>query len=149
MDAQFNSQETDLWQGTPSQWTNFKLFAICAVTFWLIVPIFIAAWRWLETSRYVYRVTSQRIIITRGVLTRRTDQLELYRAKDVALLEPFWLRLFKLGHIDLVTSDPTTPQLRLQAVPNPAALREQLRNAIESLRVSKGIRELDIGEVRR
>ena len=57
--------------------------------------------------------------------------------------------MVKLGHVDLVTSDPTTPFLRLEAVPAPAELREQLRNAIERLRVSKGIRELDIGEVRR
>ena len=144
-----DAQETLIWEGSPSQWTNFKLFFICGLLCWLIVPIFIAAWRWLETSRHVYRVTSQRIIITKGVLTRRTDQLELYRAKDASLLEPFWLRIFKLGHVDLVTSDPTTPLLRLEAVPNAASLREQLRNVIEALRVSKGIRELDIGEVRR
>lgn len=144
-----DAQETLIWEGSPSQWTNFKLFFVCALLCWLIVPIFIALWRWLETSRHVYRITSQRIIITQGVMTRRTDQLELYRAKDTSLLEPFWLRIFKLGHVDLVTSDPTTPFLRLQAVPNAAALREQLRTAIEGLRVSKGIRELDIGEVRR
>ena len=143
-----SEQETLIWEGSPSQWTNFKLFFVCGLLFWTIVPIFIALWRWLETSRHVYRVTNQRIIITQGVLTRRTDQVELYRAKDASLLEPFWLRIFKLGHVDLVTSDPTTPSLRLQAVPNAASLREQLRNVIESLRASKGIRELDIGEVR-
>lgn len=144
-----SEQETLIWEGSPSQWTNFKVFLVCGLLFWLIVPIFIALWRWLETSRNVFRVTTERVIVTQGVLSRRTDQLELYRAKDASLLEPFWLRLFKLGHVDLVTSDPTTPFLRLEAVPNPATLREQLRNAIERLRVSKGIRELDIGEVRR
>ena len=144
-----NEQETLIWEGSPSQWTNFKLFLVCGLLFWLVVPIFIAAWRWLETSRHVFRVTTERVIITKGVLSRRTDQLELYRAKDASLLEPFWLRMVKLGHVDLVTSDPTTPFLRLEAVPAPAELREQLRNAIERLRVSKGIRELDIGEVRR
>lgn len=143
-----DTQETTIWEGSPSQWTNFKLFLACGLLCWLVVPIFIAAWRWLETSRHVYRVTSQRIIVTQGVLTRRTDQLELYRAKDASLIEPFWLRVIKRGHVDLVTSDSTTPFLRLQAVPNADVLREQLRNAIESLRASKGIRELDIGEVR-
>lgn len=144
-----SEQETLIWEGSPSQWTNFKVFLVCGLLFWLIVPIFIALWRWLETSRHIFRVTTERVIVTQGVLSRRTDQLELYRAKDASLLEPFWLRLFKLGHVDLVTSDPTTPFLRLEAVPNAATLREQLRNAIERLRVSKGIRELDIGEVRR
>jgi uncharacterized membrane protein YdbT with pleckstrin-like domain len=149
MNERTDDQETLIWEGHPSHWTNFGLYLVCVLLCWLVVPIFIGLWRWLETSRHTYRVTSERVVITQGVLTRRTDQLELYRAKDVTLLEPFWLRMVQLGHIDLVTSDPTTPFLRLQAVPNAAALREQLRNAIERLRVRKGIRELDIGEVRR
>lgn len=143
-----DAQETLIWEGSPSQWINFKLFFVCSLFFWLIVPVFIALWRWLETSRHVFRVTSQRIIITQGVLSRRTDQLELYRAKDASLIEPFWLRILKLGHVDLVTSDPMTPSLRLPAIPNAAALREQLRNVIETLRGTKGIRELDIGDIR-
>lgn len=142
-----DTPETVVWEGSSSQWLNFPLYLLCGLTCWLIVPIFIALWRWIVTRSARYRVTSERIVSTRGVFSKRTDELELYRVKDTALVEPFWLRLVSLGHIDLTTSDRTTPGLRLAAVPNAANLREQLRRHIETLRIRRGIREVDVGEV--
>ncbi len=144
-----NENEQLIWEGHPSQWTNFSTFLICGLLCFLLLPIFYALWRWLETSHYIYRVTSERVIITQGVLSKQTNQLELYRVKDTTLIEPFWLRLVSLGHVDLVTSDRVTPVLRIAAVPEAAELREQLRTNIERLRTLKGIREMDLAEVGR
>lgn len=147
MNPQDNAQETVLWEGHPSQWKNFPVFLVCGLLFWLVIPAFIGLWRWLETRCFTYRITSQRIVITRGVFSKRTDELELYRVKDTTLLEPFWLRLVSLGHVDLTTSDRTTPMVRIQAVPSAANLREQLRSNIERMRAVKGVREADLGEI--
>lgn len=144
-----NENETLIWEGHPSQWTNFPVFLLCALLCWLVIPLFIAFARWLQTRCFVYRITSERIVISQGVFTKRTDELELYRVKDTALVEPFWLRLVSLGHIDLTTSDRTTPAARIAAVPGAAALREELRRNVERMRARKGVRETDIGEVLR
>jgi len=141
-----DTQETLIWEGHPSQWTNFGLFLICGVLCFLVVPIFVALWRWLETRCFRYRITSERVIITQGVFSKRTDQLELYRVKDTILLEPFWLRMVSLGNVMLTTSDRVTPELQIAAVPKASALREQLRLNIERLRTLKGIREMDLAE---
>jgi len=85
--------------------------------------------------------------VRRGVFSKRTDELELYRVKDTVLVEPFWLRLVSLGHIDLTTSDRTTPLVRIAAVPDAARLREELRSNVERMRVLRGVREADVGEV--
>ncbi len=77
----------------------------------------------------------------------KADELELYRVKDTALVEPFWLRLVSLGHIDLTTSDRTTPYLRIAAVPDASQLREEVRRAVERRRVERGVRETDVGEI--
>jgi uncharacterized membrane protein YdbT with pleckstrin-like domain len=140
------TQETLIWEGHPSQWTNFGLFLICGVLCFLVVPIFVALWRWIETRSFRYRITSERVIITQGVFSKRTDQLELYRVKDTILLEPFWLRMVSLGNVMLTTSDRVTPELQIAAVPEASALREQLRLNIERLRTLKGIREMDLAE---
>jgi len=137
------ADETLIWEGSPSQWTNFPWFLVCV----LIVPIPFALWRWLETRCFVYRITTERLVIRRGVFSKRTDELELYRVKDTALVEPFWLRLVSLGHIDLTTSDRTTPFVRIAAVPNASQLREEVRRAVERRRVERGVRETDVGEV--
>lgn len=143
------TNESVIWEGTPSQWTNFPLYLICGLLFWLVVPVFIALWRYIETRCFVYRVTTERVVIRQGVLTKRTEEVELYRVKDATLVEPFWLRLVSLGHIDLTTSDRTTPEVRLRAVPNAAELRERLRVEVERQRSLKGVRETDLGEALR
>ena len=138
--------ETVVWEGSPSQWVNFPLYFVCTLLCVLIVPIFVALWRWIETRCNVYRVTSERIVIRSGVFSKRTDELELYRVKDTTLVEPFWLRLVSRGNVVLTTSDRTTPELTLRAVPNASELREQLRAHIERMRAQKGLREVDVGE---
>ncbi len=135
--------ESVIWEGHPSQWTNLPIFLACL----LIVPIPFAFWHWLQTRCFEYRITTERLVVKRGVFSKRTDELELYRVKDTALLEPFWLRVVGLGHIDLITSDRTTPLLRIAAVPNAADLREQLRRNVERMRALRGVRETDVGEV--
>ena len=139
--------ETVLWEGSPSQWTNFPVFLLCVLFCWLVVPLFIALWRWLQTSCFTYRVTSERVVMRSGVLNTRTEEVELYRVKDATLVEPFWLRLVSLGHIDLTTSDRTTPWVRIRAVPRASELREQLRKCVERQRAAKGVRETDLGEI--
>ena len=139
--------ETVLWEGSPSQWTNFPVFLICGLLFFLVIPLFIAFWRWLETKCFTYRVTSERVVMRQGVFTKRTEEVELYRVKDATLVEPFWLRLVSLGHIDLTTSDRTTPYVRLRAIPHASELREQLRKCVERQRAAKGVRETDLGEI--
>lgn len=146
-----SEQEIVIWEGHPSQWSNFPAFFLCGLSCLLVITIpfaiSIAVWRWLETSRHVYRITSERLTITRGVFSKRTDGLELYRVKDTTLLEPFWLRQMSLGNIVLLTSDRTTPVVQISAVPNASRLREELRRNVERMRVQKGVRETDVGEV--
>jgi uncharacterized membrane protein YdbT with pleckstrin-like domain len=141
-----SAQETPIWEGSPSQVTNLGTYVLCALLFFLVVPIFYALWRWFETRCHRYAVSDQRIRITQGVLSKRTDSIELYRVKDVILLQPFWLRLFGLGHVELRTSDMTSPLLTLEAVPDAASLREKILIAAEARRDLKRVRELDVSE---
>src|SRR3954447_7893454 len=76
------SQEQLLWTGRPSQIVNLGSFILCGLLSWLAVPIFLALWEWLRIKCVTYELTNQRFRITHGVLSRRTDELELYRVKD-------------------------------------------------------------------
>jgi len=136
--------ETVIWQGSPSQLVNTVPFLAGALLFWLVLPAVWALWRWLQTRTTTYRVTTERIAVRTGVFNVRAADMPLYRVKDESLDMPFWLRIFNRGHIDLVTSDPTYPHLRLFALPDPDTLRERLHQAVETARRVKGVRELDI-----
>ena len=138
-----SNAETAVWTGNPSQLKNFRVFLICGLLCWLVVPLFYALWKWLEVRCFTYELTNQRLKITQGVLNKKTDEIELYRVKDTALVEPFWLRLFGKGNIELLTSDRATPELTIEAIADANRVREQLRAQVEALRDTKRVREID------
>jgi membrane protein YdbS with pleckstrin-like domain len=137
--------ETGLWRGRPSQWVNLPVFCLGIAFCWLIVPAVWAAWRFLQLRCTGYELTTERLRVTSGVLSRVTEEIELYRVKDTRLHEPLWLRIFGLGDIELVTSDATAPRAVIRAVPIHQArgLRETIRGLVEGLRGRKGVREID------
>ena len=138
--------ERVLWTGHPSHAKDLGYHVVCWLFSPLVFPLFMSAWRYLETRFTRFEITDERIRVTVGVFSRRMEELELYRVKDTSIDEPFLLRvLFKLGHLILRTSDPSNPVLLVPAVANVRELREELRGCIEKIRSSKGVREVDFG----
>lgn len=131
-----------IWSGTPSQWTNILWFVSCI----LILPIPFAIYHWLRVKCTKFALSSQRLRVQTGILTRHFDDLELYRVKDSAISQPFIQRLVGLGNIDLVTSDASTPKLRLAAIPNALEVHDILRSQVERVRRERGVRELDVSD---
>jgi len=151
------SDEKTIFHSSPSQILNVDVFAGCGLgaialfvlslvfTWWgflllLPVPIGIAAWKWLELKCRVYEVTTERIKVSRGIFSRRTDELELYRVKDLTLIEPFFFRLLGLGSVVITTNDASTPTLTIHAVRRVKELSEELRQAVEVCRDKKRVR---------
>ncbi len=136
-------EEQTVWEGSPSQMVNLDKYLLCTLTFFLIVPVFVALWIWVATRCRRYQVTTERVNYSTGVFSRLTEALELYRVKDIRLEEPFVLRMFGLGNIVLITSDRTTPEFQIEAVSNGADLRDEIRKYVELRRDRKRVREVD------
>ncbi len=159
-----NQEETILWRGSPSQWINFGTYffavliaaAIVAGWYWyrtdvgpiilvaLVLPALLAFTSWLQTRSRIYEITTERVRVTTGILSRRTSELELYRVRDYTVVEPFWLRLTGHGNVVLETADRTTPHLVMRALPHPNALKDQIRTHTERLRQLRGVRDFEI-----
>lgn len=110
----------------------------------VVFPLGWAFWRWLNLRSRVYSLTNERLLTQSGVFNKTTETLELYRVRDLQVEEPFTLRLVGLQNIRLITTDSSTPQLVLPALPAGAALRDKFRQHIEECRVRKRVREIDI-----
>jgi uncharacterized membrane protein YdbT with pleckstrin-like domain len=109
-----------------------------------LVPIGRAVWHALQVRFLTYEVTSERLRIRHGVLSRVTEELELYRVKDLTLHEPFVYRLLGLSSIHLHSSDRSAPLLVIRAIREGGPLREQMRACVERQRRLRGVRELDV-----
>ncbi|ESK57520.1 PH domain-containing protein [Acinetobacter tjernbergiae] len=125
------------WEGTPSQVSNFVYFFVCGILFFLIIPLLLILWRWLQTKCTKYELTSERLIMSHGVLNKTTDQLELYRVRDYRHEQPFFLRIFGLSNIVLISNDKTDKILNLIAIRDGGDLLTKIRTNVEGLRKSK------------
>ena len=153
-------QEQPVWQGSPSQIINLPVYLLCGLAVgaclgvavvltgpaaWAVgggaaIPLVLGIVRWIQTRCRRYELTTQRLLLSQGVLSRRTDEVELYRVKDYALVEPLALRLFGLGNIVVTTTDDTNLTVTLRAVPAARQLRDQMRQHVEVCRDKKRVR---------
>ena len=133
------SDERIEWSGHPSQWQNLWWFLACV----LLLPIPWAFWRWLQTRNTTYTLTDQRLKFTRGVFTRTTDDLELYRVRDSHFEQNLAERLLGLGQVVLYTTDETSPEIRMGFLHGAEAVREKIRTLVEARRDAKRVRYLD------
>jgi uncharacterized membrane protein YdbT with pleckstrin-like domain len=127
------------WTGRQSQWQNLGWFVSCL----LLIPIPWAIWRWLQVRCQSYTLTDQRLKTTHGILTKVTDDIELYRVRDTRMQQGIWQRVLGLGDVILATTDASTPEVRLRWLPDAETLREQIRALVEARREAKQVRTLE------
>lgn len=133
------SDERIEWTGHPSQWQNLGWFALCL----LLIPIPLAVWKWLETRNTTYTLSDQRLKFTRGIFTKTTEDLELYRVRDTKFEQSLFERMVGLGKIELFTTDETSPTIKLAYIEDAEAVREKIRALVEARRDAKRVRYLD------
>ena len=136
--------EQIVWRGPSSQWKNLGVFILCGLFGWLIVPIFIALARYLQTKNKIYELTTERLKITEGIFSKVTDTLELYRVKDLETRQPFLYRMFGVENVQMNTSDTSSPFIFIEAIPCTVGLADKIRNQVEIIRQQKGVREIDV-----
>ncbi len=154
--------EETIWKGSSSQWKNFKsvatLIIAAPIATWLNVSHQIPPWiylivaaaaiwvliRWIIIRSVVYEITNERLVITDGIFTRVTNTLELYRVRDMQIVQPLLLRFLKLHNISIITTDSTTPHYMLDFIPVSAGLGDRFRKAVEACREAKRVRAFDV-----
>ena len=166
-------EEKTVWSGSSSQIINFGVYVFCGlafavllaalVRFWpelermgpaalvpafvvLLLPLAYAFFKVILIKAVRYEITSERIKISSGIFSKKNSAMELYRVKDYTMEAPFFYRLFRLGNINILTSDRSTPQITLPAVPNARKLMDDIRAHVELRRDQKRVREVDFDQ---
>ena len=81
-----------------------------------------------------YRLTTQRLFIHRGILTRVTDQMELLRISDVRLRQSVIDRIVNTGDLEIFGTDETDESVTLESILAPAHVAELLRRHVRAIR---------------
>ena len=81
-----------------------------------------------------YRLTTQRLFIHKGIITRVTDQVELVRVDDVRLRQGVIDRIVNTGDVEVIGTDNTEPTCTLESIRTPAEVAEALRMHVRGVR---------------
>ena len=139
--AQFTPDTQPIWIESEGQISSFGYYVFCFLFCWLLLPMILALVRYLRVSNHRYELTGQRLREQTGIFFRKSDVLELYRVRDISVDQPLLQRLAGCGRVILQTSDMSTPVVVLEAIPDPLAVADLIRDGVERCRVSKGVRE--------
>lgn len=88
-----------LFIGTlPEAWMNWLAVAVALLLIVALVLLPLSIWLGNTTT-----ITTRRIIVRRGLLTRTRTEVPLGRIREIRVRASLWQRLFRAGKIQLVT----------------------------------------------
>ena len=79
------------------------------------------------------RITSQRLVLSRGFISRSVEEIEYYRVSDTSAEQNFLQRLAGVGTLTLLSEDLTAPKLTFP-VHSPYEFREKIRTSVREER---------------
>ena len=82
---------------------------------------------WLKSLAITYEITTQRVRIERGILSKVKDTLELFRIDHFDLHKPLGMRLVGNCLLHLRSSDASFDTVILYGIPNLEQLADTLR----------------------
>lgn len=85
----------------------------------------------LPLSFTKYTLTHDILYVSNGVLTKREEELRLYKVTDISLARSLGQRMMGLGSILLESSDKSTPMLILENVKNSQVIKDRLSQLVE------------------
>lgn len=100
---------------------------------WVLVRRILA----YQNTHYIF--TTQRVRVRLGVFSREFVQMELFRLKDIAVVQSLWGRLFKYAHVRLISTDPLINDVALMGVPDGPQMAETLRLTAQQSRAQSGV----------
>jgi membrane protein YdbS with pleckstrin-like domain len=94
---------------------------------------------WITVKSSSYRLTTQRLFVRHGWWARQSNELELYRVKDVVVNQRWLQRLLGYGTITVLADDDSTPQVDLAGISRPMAVKEMIRTEYRAARQREGV----------
>lgn len=87
-----------------------------------------------------------RFIERRGVFVVKHREVYYHRIKSVYMVEPFLMRFVGLSNTYLITSDRYAMNMSLIGLTNGQLFLECLREEMNSSRIRRGVKEIDLFE---
>lgn len=88
----------------------------------------------------MYRLSTQRLFIYRGLISRRVEELELFRVRDIDVIQSFWERILGYGRMMVYSTDNTTPKFEIVGMAEPIKVKDTIRTNFRTARIRERVR---------
>ena len=135
---------------SPNQLLNIGYLSILLTLIYLdirplaLVALIILIIKALDLYCTTWTIHQDNLIEKTGILNVNTEEVLLYRVKDIRLYEPLLYRLVGLSKLTIITSDYTNPSIVLYGIRNGEELMTIIRQLVANSRKIEGVKELDI-----
>ena len=109
-----------------------------------VVALIILIIKALNLYCTTWTIQQDNLIEKTGILNVNTEEVLLYRVKDIRLYEPLLYRLVGLSQLTIITSDYTNPSITLYGIKNGEKLMNIIRQLVANSRKVEGVKEIDI-----
>jgi len=75
----------------------------------------------------LYRLSTQRFFVYHGLVSRKVEELELFRVRDVQVTQSVFERLLKFGKLTVFSTDQTSPKFEMIGVRDPLKVKDTIR----------------------
>ena len=135
---------------SPNQLLNIGYLIILLTLLYLdirplaVVALIILIIKALNLYCTTWTIQQDNLIEKTGILNVSTEEVLLYRVKDIRLYEPLLYRLVGLSQLTIITSDYTNPSITLYGIKNGEKLMNIIRQLVANSRKVEGVKEIDI-----
>ena len=135
---------------SPNQLLNIGYLIILLTLLYLdirplaVVALIILIIKALNLYCTTWTIQQDNLIEKTGILNVSTEEVLLYRVKDIRLYEPLLYRLVGLSKLTIITSDYTNPSVVLYGIKNGEELMSIIRQLVANSRKIEGVKEIDI-----
>jgi len=135
---------------SPNQLLNIGYLIILLTLLYLdirplaVVALIILIIKALNLYCTTWTIQQDILIEKTGILNVNTEEVLLYRVKDIRLYEPLLYRLVGLSQLTIITSDYTNPSITLYGIKNGEKLMKIIRQLVANSRKVEGVKEIDI-----
>lgn len=107
---------------------------------------------WKDRKRFLgmplsftrYRLSNDRLFCETGLLNMKSDEVLLYRVRDLRLTISLVQRIFGVGTVCVVSSDKSIPHLDLKNVKDPRTVKELIHQNVEAAKDRRRMRATEL-----
>lgn len=107
---------------------------------------------WKDRKRFLgmplsftrYRLSEDRLFCETGFFSVKSDEVLLYRVRDLRLTMSLGQRVFGVGTVCVVSSDKSIPHLDLKNVKDPRTVKELIHKHVEAAKDRRRMRATEL-----